>query len=261
MNKESFPAEPIPEITRLREEIRELQEKNARLESENRLIDVQKEALLDLHVQQDENVREEYQKRTEEHEKRMTDDLTGLYNREAFVKKFEDLTALQSDNEQRKRWIPVTFLALDLDGFKEVNDAYGHAGGNLVLQQAAAFLKGIGRDAQDIAYRFHGDEFAMLFFNVKPEELMERFRGREKGADGEKPAGEASLPFTPEVPSPKDPSIRIPVDVTFSAGLVEVLPGSTLAETLKRGDDALYTAKRAGKNRIYLAPRNTVEED
>ncbi len=222
------------------------------LREENEKLKTQQEALLNLNVSMDRRLQEE-------HDKRMVDDLTGLANREAFVKKFESMTAVRPGAEQR-RIRPATLLMLDLDGFKEVNDAYGHDIGDLTLKETAAFLKSLCREG-DFAVRLHGDEFAVVFFDVRPEALLKRFQEQSGVAREALPPDEASLPFAIEMPDLKDPAATTPLAVTMSAGLTEILPGATLTEVLKRGDDALYEAKRGGKNQIRISKTNVAPED
>ena len=84
------------------------------------------------------------------------DALTGLGNRNLFLKQLEHLIAIAGRKEEE-----VALLAMDLDGFKGVNDRLGHAGGDAVLREFSARLKQALREA-DQKYRIGGDEFAVL---------------------------------------------------------------------------------------------------
>jgi len=93
------------------------------------------------------------------------DTLTGLYNRAKFFEDFEHEIALA---ERTKRGLGVLYI--DLDGFKNVNDAFGHRTGDLLLQVVARRLRTAVRDS-DLIARLGGDEFAVLVSNVTAEQL------------------------------------------------------------------------------------------
>lgn len=86
----------------------------------------------------------------------VTDPLTGLYNRRLFAESFE-----KELNRARRYGLPLGIVILDLHRFKEVNDKYGHPGGDVVLRAAATTLKKALRTS-DSAFRIGGDEFALL---------------------------------------------------------------------------------------------------
>jgi len=146
----------------------------------------------------------------------------------------------------------------DLDKFKEVNDEYGHEPADSVLQQFSDFLRKVFRSSDFIARR-SGDEF-LVIADIAPSVLIERWREQEGDEAKKRPAQEASLPFSADIPSLKNPQERTSLDVTFSAGVVELLPGAKLAEMLARVEDAMHDAKRAGKNRIWAEEKNFSEE-
>jgi diguanylate cyclase (GGDEF)-like protein len=102
----------------------------------------------------------------------LVDDLTGLYNRRGFRMLAEQHMRLA------KRGGPVSYLmSIDLDGFKSVNDIYGHAEGDAALRRVAAVLRTAFRDS-DIIARFGGDEFAVLALDsgeMRPE-LIDRVK-------------------------------------------------------------------------------------
>lgn len=84
------------------------------------------------------------------------DELTGLHNWRALREQLRDRVALAKRNER-----PLTILMMDLDGFKRVNDVYGHAAGNQLLRDTASFLRATTR-LGDGLFRFGGDEFVAL---------------------------------------------------------------------------------------------------
>jgi diguanylate cyclase (GGDEF)-like protein len=155
-----------------------------------------------------------------------TDSLTGLFNRSQFLKMAE----LEFERAQRFKH-PLAMLMFDVDNFKMVNDTYGHRAGDQVLKTVAGRcleqLRGI-----DIISRFGGDEFMVLL----PETNIE-------GA--KTVAGRLSRCIT-NLPVYTDQG---KMDITISLGIAllsEDCPD--LATLLLRADEALYAAKKAGKN-------------
>lgn len=151
------------------------------------------------------------------------DPLTGLLNRRRLDEDLprEVALALRYD-------ATLSFLMLDLDHFKRLNDRYGHLAGDAVLRDVAAELSGAVRST-DLSYRFGGEEFCVLLRNTDlPAALLlaERVRRRI----GRRLARSA---------------------VTVSIGVAAV-PSSARdgAELVRRADAALYEAKRAGRNRV-----------
>jgi two-component system, cell cycle response regulator len=129
---------------------------------------------------------------------------------------------------------PLTLLVLDIDYFKAINDTYGHDAGDDVLREFAMRIKKSIRGI-DLACRYGGEEFVI----VMPETDMavaalvaERIRRRI-----------ASEPFA------IDQGAKA-IDVTLSIGLSALATNDTAATILKRADQALYRAKRDGRNRV-----------
>jgi diguanylate cyclase (GGDEF)-like protein len=103
------------------------------------------------------------------------DELTGIPNRRAFM-----ALTQQTLDQCRRLQIPASMLFLDLDGFKEINDHYGHSEGDRALRAFAQVLQENFRDA-DIVGRLGGDEFAVLLFNCSEEgaqQAVRRLQGR-----------------------------------------------------------------------------------
>ncbi|NWH08555.1 MAG: PleD family two-component system response regulator [Alphaproteobacteria bacterium] len=160
----------------------------------------------------------------------ITDQLTGLHNRRYMQRHLA--TLLESAAATHK---PVSFLILDIDYFKSINDTYGHDVGDQVLKQfaqrVAANVRGI-----DLACRYGGEEFVV----VMPETdlsfaYMVAERLRQQVAD---------MPFAISVP-PGSINITVSIGVTASEG-----PQETAEALLRRADQALYRAKRDGRNRV-----------
>lgn len=158
-----------------------------------------------------------------------TDFLTGLHNR-----RYLDLLLPQELARAKRYGRPLSLVLLDLDGFKAVNDLYGHDVGDRVLQALAQCLEAHLRRS-DRAVRLGGEEFALLLPETSlPQALRLAERLRR--------AVEAMA-----VP----PVARI----TASFGVAEARPTDTPLSLLKRADEAMYRAKRKGKNRVEAAPK------
>ena len=159
----------------------------------------------------------------------LVDGLTGLANRRAAS------DALHAEAARAERLeTPLSVVMADLDGFKDVNDAYGHAVGDEVLRVFAGVLRETLRES-DVAGRWGGEEFLLLL----------------PGADGEGAAhlaeririglAERSIPSVPEL------------RVSASFGVAEYAGESTTEQLVAAADGALYRAKRAGKDRVERA--------
>ncbi|MBU6423410.1 MAG: GGDEF domain-containing protein [Chloroflexota bacterium] len=158
----------------------------------------------------------------------LTDPLTGLRNRRAFEE------ALTVAYEQRR---PFAVVYIDLDGFKAINDRYGHDAGDKALQHAAAALLRSVREI-DTAARLGGDEFALLLAGTD-EPSAERVARR-------------ALDELRSVP--RDHPEWSGLDASFG-----VAAGSDAQDAhalLDRADKAMYAAKRAGGGRISFATRS-----
>ena len=159
------------------------------------------------------------------------DTLTGCMNRNHFIS-----TADQELSRMRRHDYAVTAALLDLDHFKQVNDTYGHAAGDEVLQQAAQCIREIVRH-EDSVGRLGGEEFGILL-PVSDVEGAQRVLGRIQ-------EGLARVRFDG---APDDFSI------SASIGITEVYHGDMkIEDALRRADAALYDAKRSGRDRICVA--------
>ncbi len=160
------------------------------------------------------------------------DALTGLYNRQQLDR---DLDAAIALSDRRHR--PVTVAMFDIDHFKDFNDTYGHIEGDRVLAQCGRLLDETTR-AEDRCYRYGGEEFAILFLDTPlplAQGICERLRRRF-----------AQLSFT--VTDERGMETR--VHKTISGGMAQYRPGMNRQELLSLADQALYAAKRAGRNRV-----------
>jgi len=155
------------------------------------------------------------------------DELTGIFNRKHF---FEHASV---DIERALRLNQSIYIAmLDLDFFKQINDKYGHAAGDMVLKGTAEIIRHTIR-SYDLLCRYGGEEFVLLITALNVNEarrLMERIRENMEhnhfNYEGEE------------------------VTVTCSIGLAEFLKTDTLETSIKKADDALYAAKNGGRNQV-----------
>jgi diguanylate cyclase (GGDEF)-like protein len=158
----------------------------------------------------------------------LTDDLTGLPNRRAFMRRLQDEVG-----RVQRYGNPLSLALIDLDGFKAVNDKFGHAAGDEVLRVFAGEILSIFRH-HDLVARYGGEEFAVLLPNTHIEGAMRALRKVQKRAQETSFQQEGST-----LPLP-----------SFSAGLSLYRPGETPESFIQRADHAMYRAKRLGRNRI-----------
>ncbi|MFT3672235.1 PleD family two-component system response regulator [Aestuariivirga sp.] len=162
----------------------------------------------------------------------ITDSLTGLYNRRYLE---THLTHMIDHYVNRSKVLSI--LAVDVDFFKAINDTHGHDAGDKVLQELAQRLREHTRSI-DLCCRIGGEEFIVVLPNtdaMTAEKIAERLR-----------RAVAAKSFVIGTPAP--------VPVTISAGIA-TLAGldDSLEKLLKRADNAMYQAKREGRNRISKA--------
>ncbi|OLP45431.1 hypothetical protein BJF95_17365 [Rhizobium oryziradicis] len=154
----------------------------------------------------------------------ITDSLTGLFNRRALFEKYS----------QKHFKADMAVLVFDIDRFKSINDQHGHAAGDRVIQTVARELQ--SAVGVDCVARLGGEEFAAVIENAPPgraewigERIRRHLQERDIIVDGE--------------------TIRVTTSVGISYGTVD---GMTFEGLLKQADDALYSAKRMGRNRIEV---------
>jgi diguanylate cyclase (GGDEF)-like protein len=155
------------------------------------------------------------------------DPLTGLLNRKALVPRFAELAV-----QARLSGSSVVVIVCDLDHFKDVNDSYGHERGDRVLHDTANAMRAALRTFE-LIYRYGGEEFVIVLPGAplaEGSEVAERVRVAVAAA---RPGG---------------------LDVTLSAG-VSAAEGSAVELTtlFRAADQALYEAKRGGRNRVLTA--------
>lgn len=155
----------------------------------------------------------------------VTDELTGLLNRVGWN---EDVDAVYSVAARRGQ--ALSFAFFDIDHFKTVNDTWGHDAGDRVLQMLGRVMKSrAGPDTH--CARLGGEEFVALFVGHAPE-AVEGYVQRVR-RDFESAASDHG--------------------VTVSAGVAHRQPGESRSQQLRRADQALYAAKRGGRNRMVVS--------
>lgn len=157
------------------------------------------------------------------------DALTGLYNRRHFIERLEEVIALAERSGE------TFYLALiDLDHFKQVNDRHGHHAGDAILQRFADLARQTLRRS-DVLARYGGEEFIVLFPEGSGKdiaEVLERLRQN----------------FAEQPHDDLLPGLR----VSLSAGLTAWQRGDDADSLTRRADEALYEAKRLGRNRLQI---------
>lgn len=170
------------------------------------------------------------EKLEQERQKATTDALTGAPNRLAY-----EIHAAQEHARWKRYKRPLAMLVLDVDHFKKVNDTYGHRAGDRALMAIVKTIQFYLREADFLA-RIGGEEFVVLL----PETSLE---DAKKAAEKLRVNIEkSSFVFQGQ-----------PVSISVSGGLSEFRPGDEVETVYQRVDEALYRAKREGRNRIIAA--------
>lgn len=164
------------------------------------------------------------------------DALTGFYNR----RQLEERIKQEVSGAKRKN-SALCAIMTDIDFFKNVNDTYGHAVGDLVLKTVAQIIKSQLRD-YDIAGRYGGEEFTVLLPYTKladAQMVAERLRGavEKKSVDISK--------VVPDTPNKN-------INVTISLGVHQLSNDDNENDLLQKADKALYEAKSGGRNKVVV---------
>jgi diguanylate cyclase (GGDEF)-like protein len=160
-----------------------------------------------------------------------TDALTGLVNRRAFAD-----WAMRELHRTQRYQDSMSFILLDVDHFKHINDRFGHAAGDLVLGSVARLLLDGVRNC-DVVARWGGEEFVLALPSTGlagAREVAERARKRLETAEIVTELGE-----------------RIPVTASF--GVAQLGPNERIEQVVDRADRAMYVAKSSGRNRVECA--------
>lgn len=161
----------------------------------------------------------------------VTDPLTGAYNRRYFFDATEKLLISQRNSD-----VSLSLIMIDIDHFKQINDQHGHPAGDQVLRALTELARQLLRDA-DLFVRFGGEEFMIALPNATAADavvIAERLCRQVRAA-----------PITP---------FGTAIPVTISCGVAEHHRGEPdIDAAIKRADQALYTAKEQGRNRVVLS--------
>jgi diguanylate cyclase (GGDEF)-like protein len=148
------------------------------------------------------------------------DPVTNIFNRRYILYRLQE-----EISRCRRHGRPLTVIALDLDGFKQINDEYGHAFGDYTLKVFGEQLKGATRSS-DVVARYGGDEFLAILPDCKIQQIqyvLQRLNGLHVKTTKSK------------------------IDIRYSAGWTDYIPWESLNELLKRADGLLYANKSSTK--------------
>jgi diguanylate cyclase (GGDEF)-like protein len=171
--------------------------------------------------------------RTEElRQMSMKDGLTGIANRRSF----DERLAVELRRGLRSQ-APLSLLMIDIDHFKQYNDHYGHFQGDDCIRAVAAALTGAVSRAGDLVARYGGEEFAILLPDTDPDAALQVAQACQDAVAG--------------LAIPHDRSgVAAAITLSIGVGTITVGPDASEATLITRADQALYRAKRGGRNRI-----------
>lgn len=158
------------------------------------------------------------------------DYLTGLLNRRGLDEELHRIFSAADDSH------PPTIALLDIDNFKSINDSLGHDAGDKALKMLSVSIQEILGPVGSPA-RMGGEEFLIVFPELSISQTQKTVQTLQRSLTTRlfMEAEGATL-------------------ITFSAGIAQRLPGETAASTIERADEAMYIAKRKGKNRVEISP-------
>lgn len=168
-----------------------------------------------------------YDRITELSRERDSDPLTGLLNRRGLEMRYN---ALSHTKNGQSGWVAVC----DIDYFKALNDAYGHAAGDAVLQEFAGILRKLLGERSLIA-RTGGEEFVICVHEMQADNVFQLLEGIRRNIEGH--------PFQ---------CLPEEINVTCSIGCVRLTEQGDFWQTVDKADKILYAAKKGGRNRTYV---------
>lgn len=169
----------------------------------------------------------------------LTDQLTGLLNRRALEQALPHLLPQSSDRDLNARYRYLCLFVIDIDHFKQVNDNYGHLTGDWVLQAIASKLQANIR-TNSLLYRYGGEEFICLTPGINPQNAWIY--------------GEFLRSTIAERPIQVSGDLLIPITISIGAAIASEFNQLNDRDLLLQADEALYRAKREGRNRVRLSP-------
>jgi|GEM_PF-1093309 len=170
----------------------------------------------------------------------MRDSLTGLYNR-----RFMQESVSRELDRGRRTGSSIAIAMVDLDHFKNINDAYGHAAGDKVLKAVGALMTSF-RTGSDYVARYGGEEFLLVLTDIAREEAAKRLEHLRNSVEELKTEAEG----------------HVIENITISIG-VAMFPqmGEDQEELLSKSDQALYEAKRNGRNQVIFYTEKAANTD
>ncbi|MBK4730106.1 diguanylate cyclase [Oxynema sp. CENA135] len=177
----------------------------------------------------------------------LTDELTGLPNRRAMEQARPQIVPSDGPDETGYSYSYIALFVIDVDYFKRVNDTYGHAIGDAILQKLAKRLQDLARP-QSWFYRYGGEEFVCVTLGMLPEAAIEY--------------GESLRQAIAEQPIATADGLEIAIAISIGGAIAKVLSSqdrdiTQLVDTqalFQKADEALYQAKREGRNCLRMSP-------
>lgn len=160
------------------------------------------------------------------------DFLTGLVNRRRFERALEDAI-----RDRKIRHYPSSVIFVDVDDFKKINDEYGHLIGDLVLKELATIFRFYLR-ANTVIGRLGGEEFAILLPGVEIKDAISIAERLRKVIENR------------EIKIENDSGKKLKITASF--GVTEIKEDDTVESVLMRADEAMYKAKKKGKNKVEI---------
>ncbi len=165
----------------------------------------------------------------------IVDPLTGVFNRRHMERSLSEAI-----ERLRRNSTPTSLLLMDVDGFKSINDQFGHATGDSVLKEVVSLIAKRSRKL-DLLFRIGGEEFMLLLPDTKEAAAAVVAEQLRASIAESRPLDDRQL--------------------TVSIGVSELQPGESPDSWMKHADDALYAAKKAGRNRVVCAGLSRPQSD
>ena len=163
-----------------------------------------------------------------------TDPLTGLMNRKAFEE-----SLVKVINQARLEETPLSLALFDIDHFLQLNNQFGHVGGDAILVGIAKILEK-WVDCNTLTFRYGGDEFAVIYLDTEREKAFLKMEHIRSEVEQQK--------------SYSNGETTVSCQLTISGGVAAYpIDGSDENELLRKADEALYRAKLTGRNKIILS--------